>query len=94
MLPKKIEEKQVLVCNACGEVTESSEYKLVRRIEEKEDIPVIEEVPPTLPTTRTRCPSCENDAAFWWLRQTRGADEPPTRFHRCTRCGHTWREYA
>jgi len=26
--------------------------------------------------------------------QTRAADEPPTRFYRCTKCGHTWREYA
>ncbi|MEM4865380.1 MAG: hypothetical protein QXY09_02690 [Acidilobaceae archaeon] len=26
--------------------------------------------------------------------QTRAADEPPTRFYRCTKCGYTWREYA
>ncbi|MBI2112883.1 transcription factor S, partial [Candidatus Woesearchaeota archaeon] len=27
-------------------------------------------------------------------QQTRGADEPETRFFRCTKCNYTWREYA
>jgi DNA-directed RNA polymerase subunit M len=25
--------------------------------------------------------------------QTRRADESATQFFRCTKCGHTWREY-
>ena len=94
LLPKKIEDKQVLFCNACGGFAESPEYKIVDRFEEKEGVPIIEGGIATLPTAHTRCPSCGNDTAFWWIRQTRRADEPPTRFHRCTRCGHTWREYS
>jgi len=47
----------------------------------------------TLPTIQIKCPKCENNLAFWWLRQLRAADESEVRFFRCTECGHTWRQY-
>jgi len=31
--------------------------------------------------------------AWYDIRQTASADEPPTRFLRCKDCDHTWREY-
>ncbi|RLG10996.1 MAG: transcription factor S, partial [Thaumarchaeota archaeon] len=39
------------------------------------------------------CPKCGNREAYYWAVQTRSADEPMTRFFRCTKCGYTWREY-
>jgi DNA-directed RNA polymerase, subunit M/Transcription elongation factor TFIIS len=39
------------------------------------------------------CPKCGNHEAYYWMIQTRAADEPPTRFYKCVKCGHTWREY-
>lgn len=48
----------------------------------------------TMPTTRAECPKCSNKEAFWWMVQTRGADESTTQFFRCTQCNHTWREMA
>jgi len=48
----------------------------------------------TMPIIRVECPKCGNMEAYWWIAQTRGMDESPTRFYRCTRCGHTWREYS
>jgi DNA-directed RNA polymerase subunit M len=48
----------------------------------------------TMPTTEVECPKCRNKEAFWWMVQTRGGDEPTTQFYRCTKCQHTWREYA
>jgi len=47
-----------------------------------------------LPTTAIECPKCNNNNAFWWMLQTRSADEPTTQFYRCTKCGHTWRNYS
>ena len=53
-----------------------------------------EKGPETLPTTAIDCPKCGNNNAFWWMLQTRSADEATTQFYRCTKCGHTWRNYS
>jgi len=47
----------------------------------------------TMPTIQIRCPKCDNNLAFWWLRQLRAADESEVRFFRCVECSHTWRQY-
>ena len=44
------------------------------------------------PTTEARCPECDNDRAFWEMKQIRAADESETRFFTCTECDHKWRE--
>jgi DNA-directed RNA polymerase subunit M len=87
----------LLVCESCGyseKVEKPEEYTLAKKVEEKGGVEVIEEERKPLPTTRTTCPACGNSTAYWWILQTRSADEPPTRFYRCTKCGKTWREYA
>ena len=40
-----------------------------------------------------RCESCSHTEAWYVLKQTASADEPPTRFFKCTECGYRWREY-
>ncbi len=47
----------------------------------------------TLPVTKAECKKCGNLEAYYWMMQTRSADEPSTRFYRCTKCNFTWREY-
>ena len=80
-------------CDACGYekgVTEESkkQYEVAEKVD-KEDTVIVK----TLPTIKVICPKCGNKLAFWWLQQTRSADESETRFFRCTECDYTWREY-
>ena len=47
----------------------------------------------TMPLTDEECPKCKHGKAYYWLVQTRAGDEPETRFFRCEKCKHTWRDY-
>lgn len=40
------------------------------------------------------CEKCGNKETYFRMQQTRSADEPSTRFYRCTnqRCCHNWKE--
>jgi len=88
-------EEKAWICTRCGHVVEKegSGEVIVTKAKETRDILVVGDEE-TLPRTRIRCPKCGNNEAYWVLRQTRAADEPETRIYRCTKCGHTWREYA
>ena len=84
-----------LVCRRCGYRTAAEKTK-DERIEtkpEEKEIAVFEGDLDTLPRTKITCPSCGHDEAWWYMRQTRAADEPTTRFYICTKCKHVWREY-
>ncbi|HNR25758.1 MAG TPA: transcription factor S [Methanobacteriaceae archaeon] len=70
-----------------------SDYEVTEKISSRENVIVTGDDIKTLPTTKAVCPKCQNKEAFWWMRQTRGADEAETRFFKCTKCPHTWREY-
>jgi transcription factor S len=45
------------------------------------------------PVINSVCPKCGNKEAYFWTAQTRAGDEAETKFFRCTKCRHTWREY-
>lgn len=96
MYPRREKEKVKLACSVCDhveEVSEPEEYMLVREGRSSEEPRVIEGGVDNLPKVKVKCEKCGHDEAYWWTRQTRGADEPMTRFFRCTRCNHVWREY-
>ena len=88
----------VLKCNSCGYSDESSdnkEYKVSGKITEHEEtVKVLGEDIDVRPTTTEVCPKCGNDTAYYEIKQTRSADEAPTRFFTCTACKHSWREYS
>jgi len=103
MVVRKVDDKLMFVCPNCGyteEVKSGSSVQLaVLRKEikhsEKEKIVVVD---PNInwkamPKTRVTCPRCGYHEAYVWVVQTRRADEPPTRFFKCVRCGYVWREY-
>ncbi len=95
---QKGEVELVYVCPKCGHTEKYSEKKVLEeKLRAEEDaIKVITEQAnlDTLPTVTATCPKCGNNKAYWWMVQTRAADEPPTQFYRCTKCGYTWRVYS
>lgn len=48
----------------------------------------------TMSTIKMECDKCGNNLVYVWQVQTRGGDEASTQFMRCTKCGHTFREYT
>ena len=63
------------------------------KIEEKKEVAVIKKETQTFPIITEKCKECGNDKAYFWAVQTRSGDEAETKFFKCTKCEHTWREY-
>ena len=89
-----------MVCASC-EYVEGKDEALAETYvstQEQDDSDVIETEEGTnfegKPTSEVNCPECSNDEAWYTIKQTGSADEPPTRFFKCTDCGARWREYA
>ena len=93
----------VLACSKCGYKKSTSDRasplksgRVVHRTS-KPAVTVISEDDQkiqTMPTIKVACPKCDNNLVFVWQVQTRGGDEASTQFMRCTKCGHTFREYS
>ena len=92
--PKERAGKRILFCS-CGFTKSAKEEsaEIKESVDTAKKIEVIEQVE-IYPKIKTRCEKCNNGVAYYWTRQTRGADEPETRFFKCTKCNYTWREYA
>lgn len=93
----------MLVCSKCGftkkPIDRKAEAKTGKVIQPKPKpfMTVISEEDQkisTMPTIRMECEKCGNMEVYIWQVQTRGGDEASTQFMRCTKCGHTFREYT
>lgn len=47
----------------------------------------------TDPVIVETCKKCGHGEAYFWTIQTRAGDEAETKFFKCTKCEHTWRDY-
>lgn len=89
-----------MVCASCGYAEAKDEEMAAAYVstEEQDDSDVIETEEGMefegKPKSQTECPECGNGEAWYTIKQTASADEPPTRFFKCTECGARWREYA
>jgi len=99
MLVEKRRKHAFLVCKKCGRTMKLKDEKVAiteALHEAKRGIVVMgkDEGIAELPKTKIMCPVCEHPEAYWWMQQTRAADEPPTIFYRCTKCSYSWRSYG
>lgn len=96
LMPKKQDNKKLLACS-CGykskDVQQAKLKEVIQKPEKEVEVVDREEVE-TLPLTEAECPKCQHRKAFYWLVQTRAGDEPETKFLRCQKCRHTWRDYG
>jgi len=89
--PKQEKGKKFLACG-CGYTNRKEKASISERVVGKEDIPVVSEEDRKLPVTEAECPRCGHDKAGYWTQQTRAGDEAETKFLKCLKCGHTWRD--
>jgi DNA-directed RNA polymerase subunit M len=85
---------EFIICNKCGFKKKKSGSSVVVSKQEEKEVTIIEdkELSNVLPKTKTTCPKCGHNEAYWILRQMRGSDEPESRFYTCVKCSHRWRE--
>lgn len=94
LLPKKEGNKNVMKCS-CG-YSDKKQEKLEMKevIKEKKQVDAIEDEPEIHPLTNdAECPKCGHTKAYYWEIQTRASDEPATKFMKCEKCRHIWRDY-
>ncbi len=92
-----IHKKKRNACPRCNySVKSKTKLKTSEKIEEKKKINIISEkdaeVYPVIELEKP-CEKCGNKKAYFWTMQTRSSDEAETKFFKCTKCEHTWREY-
>jgi len=94
LTPKKVGDKNVMSCSCGYKNGDPEAAKIKETITKSKEIEVVEkEDDQSLPETDAECPKCKNNKAAFWTVQTRAGDEPETKFLRCTKCKHTWRDY-
>ena len=95
LLPKKEGNKRVLVCSCGYKNSNVEKTRITETLTSKDkEVEVIEKGKlETLPKIKAECDKCGNKEAFFWTMQTRAGDEPETKFLKCTKCEHIWRDY-
>ena len=99
MLVDKKRTRTFLVCRKCGRTSKMKDEKVIiteSMHDQGRGVVVMgkDEALSELPVTKIMCPKCEHSEARWWMQQTRAADEPPTLFYKCCKCGYSWRSYG
>ncbi len=95
LVPKKNDGRNVMGCSSCTFIDKKPEAKLSEKSGKNDRIDVVEEDHESqiLPKTDAECPKCRHHKAFYWTIQTRAGDEAETKFLKCEKCSHTWRDY-
>ena len=90
----------LLACPKCKFVKEGAIKEETKKLEEpnpeflvmdESDVNQAKGLESTVPID---CEKCHNKEGVSGTFQTRSADEPETKFYRCTKCNYTWRDYT
>jgi transcription factor S len=94
MMPKKEKTKSYMICS-CGYTNKKvQKLEIKEEIKDNKEIEAIEEQIEIYPLVDdVECPKCGHDKAYFWEVQTRASDEPATKFLKCEKCKHIWRDY-
>ncbi len=94
LIPKKKGSKVIVRCS-CGYKSNDKVNTTIKesvRKDERKKGPVDDDFE-ILPITDAECSKCKHKKAYFWELQTRAADEAPTKFLKCEKCKHIWRDY-
>ncbi|MEM3126469.1 MAG: transcription factor S [Candidatus Woesearchaeota archaeon] len=94
MLPKKEGSKTFFYCSSCKIKQEGAGVIIEKAKTEAKKIEVVDESNQEIhPIVDAECKKCGHKKAYFWEIQTRAGDEPATKFFKCEKCKHTWRDY-
>jgi len=96
LMPKKIGKKSILACS-CGHKDKEGKAEFKEKVGgEHRELEIVEDGADLkrYPKTKEECPECGHREAYYWTIQTRAGDEPETKFMRCCKCDHIWRDYG
>jgi DNA-directed RNA polymerase subunit M len=90
-----VQKRKNFGCPRCNYSTnEKVDLEIKEKLEKHEKISfVTDKEVDVLPKVAIACKKCGHKEAHFWTSQTRGSDEAETKFFRCVKCKHTWREY-
>lgn len=90
-----VQKRKNFGCPRCSYSTsEKISLKISEKVSEGKKVSVVKDDDmDILPTVDEVCPKCGHKHAHFWTSQTRSGDEPETKFYRCRKCKHTWRDY-
>lgn len=86
-------------CFACPKCSYRSKEKIkivsTEKIAKESKIDILHEKDANVwPIVTEICPKCGHNKAYYFSAQTRAGDEAETRFFKCVKCKHSWREYS
>lgn len=90
-----VEKRKNFGCPRCGySVKGKIKIESTEELKEKDNAVIVKKKDTNvMPVISAVCPKCGHKEAYFWTAQTRAADEAETKFFKCTKCEHTWREY-
>lgn len=91
-----VQKKKLFSCPKCG-YRSKDKIKIIstEKLAKKTKIDILHEKDSDVwPKTTAICPKCGHNKAYFFSAQMRAGDEAETRFFRCVKCNHTWREYS